>query len=151
VLRVFSGLGKIGVSGLQSRILVAVSELALQRAIARLIVLIVFHCTFTTVLVSAIEHGRFLLALQLGSVTMSAYPKSFVCGRAWHCIYVTGIQELAMKRFFITVFLLSTLTAWVQAFGVSAQETKPSKRAVHHKAHRAGHHGKTRHRRQTGA
>jgi hypothetical protein len=82
VLRVFSGLGKIGVSGLQSRILVAVSELALQRAIARLIVLIVFHCTFTTVLVSAIEHGRFLLALQLGSVTMSAYPKSFVCGRA---------------------------------------------------------------------
>jgi hypothetical protein len=57
VLGVSSGLGKIGVGGLQSRILVAVPELALQRAIARLIVLIVFHCAFTTVLVSAIEHG----------------------------------------------------------------------------------------------
>jgi hypothetical protein len=57
VLGVSSGLGKIGVGRLQSRILVAVSELALQRAIARLIVLVVFDCSFTTVLVSAIEHG----------------------------------------------------------------------------------------------
>ena len=31
-----------------------------------------------------------------------------------------------MKRFFLAVFLLSTLTVWVPAFGASAQETKPS-------------------------
>ena len=56
-----------------------------------------------------------------------------------------------MKRFFLAIFLLSTLTVWVPAFGASAQETKPSKRAAHHKAHRAGHHGKPHHRRQTSA
>ncbi len=56
-----------------------------------------------------------------------------------------------MKRFF-AIFLLSTLTfGAAAALAAPMQTTKPSKRAVHHKAHRAGRHGKPRHRHQTSA
>ena len=56
-----------------------------------------------------------------------------------------------MKRLLLISILLSIVTVLAPFSAASRQATKPSKRAVHHKAHRAGRHSKTPHRHPTGA
>jgi Ni/Co efflux regulator RcnB len=55
-----------------------------------------------------------------------------------------------MKRLFLAILLLSFVTPWAQA-APNPEETKPSKGAVHHKAHRVKHHPKPHHSHHTGA